>query len=166
MEQLGIGSIETVFEPVFFYAGDNQFHCFSNFYRSNIEVDGKNWPSVEHYFQAMKATSEPDQEAIRQAASPGLAKRMARDLTVDLNHWESVRYEVMLKALRVKFLDPELQNILLSTDERPIYEDSPTDRVWGTGTLKGTGPGRNLLGQALMQVRQEIKNGSVREKAS
>ena len=161
MSQLEIGSIEAAFEPVFFYSGDNQFHCFSNFYKNNIEVDGKLWPSVEHYFQAMKATSEPDQEAIRLAASPGLAKRMAHKLTVDLKQWETVKFEVMLKALRSKFSDPELKKVLLSTDERPIYEDSPSDKQWGTGTLKGTGPGRNLLGQALMQVRQEIKDGSV-----
>ena len=160
MQQLGFVSIEAAFEPVFFYAGDNEFHCFSNFHRSPIDLDGKNWPTVEHYYQAQKATSEPGQEEIRLAASPGLAKRLAQKLVIDREKWEKVKFEVMLKALRVKYADPQLKSILLSTGERPIYEDSPIDRIWGTGTLKGTGPGRNLLGQALMQVRTELNEGA------
>lgn len=160
MEQLGISAVLSDFEPVFFYAGDNEFHCFSNFYRSSVDLDGKMWPTVEHYYQAMKAVSEPDQEAIRLAASPGLAKRMGQK-TVIKENWEKTKFEVMLKALRVKFAHTELRAILLKTGNRPIYEDSPSDKVWGTGTLKGTGPGRNLLGTALMQVRREIKDGQV-----
>jgi ribA/ribD-fused uncharacterized protein len=158
VQQLGIESVEAAFEPVFFYAGDNEFNCFSNFYRCNIMVDGKTWPTTEHYFQAMKINSEPDQEAIRLAASPGLAKGLARKLVIDREQWDKVKFEVMLKCLRIKFAQPGLKEILLKTGERPIYEDSPSDKIWGTGTLKGSGPGRNLLGIALMQVRSEIKS--------
>lgn len=157
MEQLGISEVMATFEPVFFYAGDNEFHCFSNFHMDAIEIDGKQWPSVEHYFQAMKSTSEPDQEQIRFAASPGLAKSLGRKTAVR-SDWESVKFEVMIKALRVKFAKPYLREILLKTGERPIYEDSPSDRIWGTGVLKGMGTGKNLLGIALMQVRQELKH--------
>ncbi len=158
MEQLGIESVEAVFEPVFFYAGDNEFGCFSNFHRCNIEIDGKKWATTEHYFQAMKANSEPDQEAIRLAASPGLAKSLASKLVIDREAWDKVKFDVMLKCLRIKFAQPGLKEVLLKTNERPIYEDSPSDKIWGTGTLKGSGPGRNLLGIALMQVRSEIQS--------
>lgn len=161
MQQLGIESVEAAFEPVFFYAGDNEFHCFSNFYRCNIEVDGKKWPTTEHYFQAMKANSEPDQEDIRLAASPGLAKSLASKLVIDREAWDKKKFDVMLKCLRIKFAQTDLRTILMKTENRPIYEDSPSDKIWGTGTLKGMGPGRNLLGVALMQVRQEIKDGQV-----
>ena len=165
MEQLGFSSVEEAFEPVFFYAGDNEFHCFSNFYRCNIMIDGKKWATTEHYFQAMKAASEPDQEVIRLAASPGLAKGLAQKLVIDREAWDKIKFDVMLKCLRIKFDQPGLKTILLKTETRPIYEDSPSDKIWGTGTLKGTGPGRNLLGLALMQVRQEIKDGQIREEA-
>ncbi len=160
MEQLGLDAVLSDFEPVFFYAGDNEFHCFSNFYRSSMEIDGKLWATVEHYYQAMKSPSLPDQEAMRLAASPGQAKRMGQR-TIIKEDWEKIKFDVMLKALRLKFANPDLRAILLKTAQRPIYEDSPSDKIWGTGTLKGTGPGRNLLGVALMQVRQEIQDGQV-----
>lgn len=161
MEQLGLESVEAAFEPVFFYAGDNEFNCFSNFYRCNITIDGKQWATTEHYYQAMKASSEPDQEEIRLAASPGLAKRLAAKMIINREDWERKKFGVMLKCLRIKFAQEGLRNILLKTGSRPIYEDSPSDREWGTGTLKGMGPGKNLLGIALTEVRNEIKNGQV-----
>ena len=51
---------------------------------------------------------------------------------------------------------------LLSTHPRPIGEASPRDRTWGMGcsaktaTLTGTYPGKNLLGQALEEVRADL----------
>jgi hypothetical protein len=60
---------------------------------------------------------------------------------------------VMLSALRAKFTQhPELRDLLVSTSDWPIFEDSPTDRVWGYRD-----GGLNLLGKALMQIRAELK---------
>ena len=39
---------------------------------------------------------------------------------------------------------------------RPLAEDSPTDFVWGCRDPHGGHNGHNLLGQGLMQVREEL----------
>jgi hypothetical protein len=61
----------------------------------------------------------------------------------------------MREAVLTKFLTHlEIQSILLSTGDRPIVEDSPTDYYWGCGVEK---TGQNHLGKILMSVRQEIR---------
>ena len=75
--------------------------------------------------------------------------------------WEDVKFQVMLDALTAKFGNsPELKELLLGTGDATIYEDSPYDKIWGTGERGGPGKGQNLLGKALMQVRQELSEGA------
>ncbi len=57
-----------------------------------------------------------------------------------------------------------LQEILLGTGDKYLCEASPFDRVWGIGfkAIEAKGVkretwGENLLGQALCQVREEIR---------
>jgi ribA/ribD-fused uncharacterized protein len=37
-----------------FYSARDEYGCFSNFSRHPIFLDGKRWPTSEHYFQAQK----------------------------------------------------------------------------------------------------------------
>lgn len=47
------------------------YKCFSNFSPHKVDIDGKIWPTSEHYFQAMKFPDYPEfQEEIRLAKSP------------------------------------------------------------------------------------------------
>lgn len=137
-------------DPVDFYGGP-----FSNFAYSPIVVNvgwGEHeYPTVEHAFQAAKATTEWQHHAIRKTTNPKLAKQMGRHIPLRLD-WEEVKYEIMLDLLRAKFAIPHFRRELLSTGYREIREDSPTDRVWGARD-----GGQNLLGKALMQVRSEIR---------
>jgi len=72
----------------------------------------------------------------------------------------------MLKAVGLKFTvsktSTALRTVLLATSDREIVEAS-TDMTWGCGltleqakTHKGLWPGKNLLGKALMEIRQEL----------
>ena len=68
---------------------------------------------------------------------------------------DKVRYGVMIKALQAKFTQhKDLKDILLSTGAKTLIEDAKNDKVWGVGR---DGKGQNLLGKALMQVRDELK---------
>ena len=145
-------------QKIFFWSDNDKkkYGCFSNFYEGPYIIDDKVWPTTEHYFAAMKSEDEKEREAICKAATPLDAKRMGRVVKLRPD-WEDVKYEIMLDALRAKFgNNAKLKEILLSTGDALIYEDSPTDKVWGTGEKGGVGTGQNLLGKALMQVRQEL----------
>jgi ribA/ribD-fused uncharacterized protein len=72
----------------------------------------------------------------------------------EVDAWNSgMRVTVMKKGLQLKFQHPELQEKLLATGSKVLIEDTKRDTFWGA-TKKG---GVNVLGQLLMQVRDEIK---------
>lgn len=61
----------------------------------------------------------------------------------------------MYRAVLCKFKTHlDIQQILLSTEEQLIVENSPIDYYWGCGK---DGSGKNKLGEILMQVRTTIK---------
>lgn len=72
----------------------------------------------------------------------------------------------MVEVLTVKFeQNPRLKDYLLATGDAVLVEAAPKDRLWGIGmgenNLDVENPkkwlGRNLLGKALMQVRDQLK---------
>lgn len=65
--------------------------------------------------------------------------------------WESVKIDVMYRALKCKFsIYPHLNSMLLSTAGSVLVEASPHDLFWGGGR---EGEGLNYLGRLLMQLR-------------
>lgn len=147
-----------------FYRVADDYGCFSNFAPYPISVDGKQWPTSEHYFQAQKFEDSERQEAIRKTKSPMIAARMGRDRKKPLRRdWESVKDEVMRKAVRAKFTQHEdIRRILLCTGEAQIVEHTENDSYWGDG---GDGKGKNMLGRILMEIREELRTEVADESA-
>ena len=143
-------------DPIYFYSKTMPFWGLSNFSPPGIEIDGFYWPTIEHFYQAKKFSDPAFRERIRLAATPKEARALGQTRSMTIRRdWDSVREEVMLAALRVKFQVPSARERLLSTGERPLVESSPFDYFWGCGQ---DGSGRNRLGQLLMLVRGELKN--------
>ena len=139
-----------------FYKVQGPFGCFSNFAAYPVELDGKVWPTSEHYFQAQKFTGTEFEEEIRRVKSPMIAARMGRARSKPLRaDWEQVKDEVMRRAVLAKFTQhEELRDILLSTGDALLVEHTRNDSYWGDG---GDGRGRNMLGQILSSVREELR---------
>lgn len=146
-------------EAILFYSASGEFGEFSNFAQYPINLDGKRWPTTEHYFQAQKFLDANNKEAVRRAKSPMLAARMGRDRKRKLRRdWESIKVEVMRKAVWAKFSQhAELQILLDSTGDALLVEHTSNDSFWGDG---GNGTGRNMLGRILMEVRMRIRQGA------
>jgi len=142
-----------------FYKTQDAYGCFGNFSRHEVELDGKIWPSSEHYFQAMKFfPHSPDLvEEVRKCKTPGAAARMGRDRTLPLREdWESVKDSIMLKVVEAKFQQhQDCRDTLLGTGDEPLVEHTVNDSYWGDG---GDGSGKNRLGQILEAVRQKIRS--------
>jgi len=81
--------------------------------------------------------------------------RLGRDRKARIRRdWESVKVDVMQKAVRAKFEQhPDLQKLLKSTGEARLVEHTENDNYWGDG---GDGSGKNMLGRILMEVRGSI----------
>jgi ribA/ribD-fused uncharacterized protein len=139
-----------------FYSVNNPYGEFSNFAPYPIQIDGKLYPTSEHYFQAEKFLDESYREGIRDAASPREAARLGRSREFPIRgDWESVKVDVMRRAVRTKFSShAQLLELLLSTGNEQIIEAAAGDFFWGAGV---DGSGSNWLGRILMEVREELR---------
>ena len=142
-----------------FYHSYEPYYCFTNFSQYPIQLDGRQWPTTEHYFQAQKFIGTPYEEAIRKQPNPRGAFDMSRDPNVSRwrrADWDRVKDDIMLKCLRAKFMQHKyLKEQLLGTGDRRLIEHTSNDSYWGDG---GDGSGQNKLGKLLMQVRKEISS--------
>ena len=136
----------------------DEYEFLSNFYPSPIYDDaGKEYPTVEHYFQAMKTLDSKKRELIRLAESPGKAKRIGR-LVQFREDWEDRKLDIMEKALIQKFQIPELREKLLATGDEELVEGNFwNDTYWGVCKENG----ENHLGKLLMSIREKIRDGEL-----
>ena len=74
------------------FVGDNEFLC--NFHMSPVTYKQKEYPSVEHAYQAAKAVKSKDHDKIQAAETPGKAKRLGQKI-VKRTDWNKVKTEVM-----------------------------------------------------------------------
>lgn len=137
---------------IFFYHVNKPYGCLSNFSKHPVNIDGRLWPTTEHFFQARKFINSDLQEAVRAAATPMAAAEMGCDRQHPIRpDWETVRIDVMLQALRAKFTQHEtLREVLLSTGHAKLVEHTANDGFWADG---GDGSGQNQLGKCLMKIR-------------
>ena len=152
---LAVATTNTM-EPIAF-SPKTPFRELSNLYPSPFTLDGKVWPSVEHYFQSQKFPTSPEyQEQIRTAKTPVNAKTLGGSSTVPVRpDWDTVQEDVMRKALNAKFTqNPVLKSVLLSTGDSPLQDASSTDAYWGVGRTK---KGKNRLGILLIELRSSLR---------
>lgn len=136
-----------------------KYAAFSNFAHSPFTLDGHEWQTVEHYFQAAKFVDHPAYYAkIRDADSPAEAKRLGqyRKLPI-VPDWDRTRCAVMERALMAKFSqNDDLRQLLLGTGDARLIEANKHDEYWGIGS----GRGANRLGRLMMKVRAALRGGN------
>jgi N-glycosidase YbiA len=140
-----------------FYAKNDPYYQFTNFYPSPIYLHGKEWPTTEHYFQAMKFKGTPFEEEVRLLRTPRDAFNFPRTHRAQVREdWAVVKDGVMHEAVLAKFTQHEdLRRMLVDTGAAELVEHTENDSYWGDG---GDGSGLNKLGKTLMQVRSKIVN--------
>lgn len=144
---------------IYFYKVGDPYGCFSNFSPHWVVIDGLEWPTVEHFYQAQKFVGTEFSrvsEQIRAASTAAEAASLGRDPAHKLRaDWDRVKRSVMAQGVWVKFSGhPELATILLGTGNEELIEDSPTDYYWGCGADR---TGKNELGKVLMETRDRLR---------
>jgi ribA/ribD-fused uncharacterized protein len=136
---------------------DNRF--LSNFYRCPIDFEGKIYATSEHAYQAAKTSNDDEREKIRSDESPATAKKLGRRVTLR-SDWEQVKDSIMMDILRIKFKGgSDLAKKLLATGDKILVEGNMWhDNHFGVCSCdKCGGKGKNVLGESLMKVREELK---------
>ena len=144
--------------------------CLSQWYDCWFEVNGVRYHTTEQYMMASKARLFGDEELlieIMAAATPYDYKRLGRKVSGFVPEtWDSKKYDIVVEGNKAKFTqNPALKEFLLSTADAILAEASPYDTIWGIGldrerAMNGSveqWQGENLLGCALMEVRDWLK---------
>ena len=148
-------------EEIKFYHSDQKWGEFANYSNHAIFIDGKIWPTVEHFYQAQKFHGTEYEEFIRIQPTPMLAKQRAHEILEKFPalDWDKKKETIMYMGLEAKFTQhPELASLLLSTNNKELIEHSDKDKYWGDG---GDGTGCNRLGRLLMRLRGELTGRDV-----
>ena len=143
----------------------------SNFYPCHLNIDDRDYSSVEQYLSYKKALLFGSNELAEQLLiirDPRVLKqRVKRLANFDHAKWETESGDILMTALNAKFSqDDDLRDELLSTGDTAIGEASPHDLLFGIG-LSLHNPnavnasrwrGLNLQGKKLMEVRAILQN--------
>ncbi|AGL18616.1 NADAR family protein [Actinoplanes sp. N902-109] len=145
--------------------------CLSQWWAAPFTADGLVFATAEHYMMWRKATLFGDDamaERVLAAPHPHAAKALGGRVSgFDQQTWDEHRFDIVVAGNCAKFgQHADLRAFLLRTGRRVLVEASPVDRIWGIGLARddraASDPARwrglNLLGFALMQVRQVLHN--------
>lgn len=150
--------------------------CFSQWYDCDFEVDGVHYHTTEQYMMAQKALLFGDKEIFEQimaAAEPKEYKALGRQVrNFDSAAWNREKYNIVLAGNMAKFSqNPELMEFLNGTGDSVLVEGSPYDDIWGVKISlddprvhnPNEWQGENLLGFALMEVRDRLRGKQEQE---
>lgn len=144
--------------------------CFSQWWPCEFWFRNGLFSSMEQCMMAGKAAIFGDHQTLREIMAqtdPRKIKALGRKVTPFApEKWDEAKYTLVLNGNYSKFTQNEaLRQFLLSTGDQLLVEASPYDTIWGVG-LAPDDPdvqnpehwrGSNLLGFALMEVRDEIR---------
>ena len=154
---------------VCFHNPDEENGYLSNWYLSDFTVDDIKFSSMEQYMMYRKATCFHDDKIAAQILETNdVAKIKALGRLVsgyDDHYWNGVRQIIVYEGLIAKFTqNPQLLQLLKNTKDDILAECAVKDRIWGIGLsmtdsdrlIRAKWKGQNLLGYALMMVRDKI----------
>ncbi len=132
-------------------------HPLASCSRHSFELDGATWPSVEHYYQAMKFEDASYREQIRNAPRPADARKLGKSKKHGRRKdWDRVKETYMTRGTYIKCrTHGEVTEALLASGDRVIMETSQYDYYWGCGRDTR---GHNTYGKVLMNVREQLRN--------
>ena len=145
--------------------------CFCNWYPAEFDYAGRHYLHSEQFMMYQKVMMFGQRalgDEIMRTADPEQCKILGREFFdgFDAALWKRTRFVVVKRGIRAKFSqNPSMMETLLATGNAILAECSPRDKDWGI-LLSTSDPevqditkwrGENLLGQVLMEVREELR---------
>ena len=148
-------------------------NCLSQWWAAPFEHDGDLYVTAEHYVMVSKARLFGDEAIaahILKSSAPEEAIELGREVRgFDQSVWIAARYDIVVAANRAKFLGNRELGVYLTehTGNKILVHANPSDPLWGIGLaapdIRARKPmqwlGKNQLGFALMEVREELRGG-------
>lgn len=141
----------------------------SNWYPAHFTVDGIEFSSMEQFMMYQKACHFHDASVAKEILSTNDVaeiKKLGREVHgYNENTWNGVRQIIVYEGLKAKFSqNAELKEKLVDTGDAILAECAVRDQIWGIGLSmrdpnrldRSKWRGKNLLGYALMMVREQL----------
>ncbi|CAE6510992.1 unnamed protein product [Rhizoctonia solani] len=156
-------------DAIYFFRPKEDHGYLSQWHTSSFTDGTYSYENAEQYMMHRKgilfAPDAPVTSTILETTNPRGIKALGRLIpNFDETIWKRERLNIVIEGSRLKFRQSEdLKARLLATGDRELVEVSPFDRIWGVGFGAKKAPmkrdkwGENLLGKALMVVRQELR---------
>ncbi|KAG9668843.1 DUF1768-domain-containing protein, partial [Aureobasidium melanogenum] len=166
-------------EPIYFFSTrEKPYGIFSQWRRCTF-TDPK-YPDVEfncaeQYMMYSKAQTFNSPEIAAQILTTTASKdqkKLGRKIQGFSDAiWDAVKFGIVERGNLLKFeQNEEFKKVLLDTGDRLLVEAAANDKIWGIGyTAAGAKKvsrkkwGQNLLGKALMNIREKIRAGEAEE---
>ena len=145
--------------------------CFSNWAECRFKYKSLDFYNTEQAFMWEKAIYFGDMkiaEEIMRTPNPKDNKALGRKVkNFNASEWSKVSFQIMVDVNYAKFTQNRIfKSNLLETGNKILVEASPVDKIWGIGLIwsddrvlnENNWLGLNLLGKALMVVRDKIKS--------
>jgi ribA/ribD-fused uncharacterized protein len=141
-----------------------EYAFLSNYCLTPFEWRGIEFPTSEHAFAYAKTFFCTDEDEARRAQASilktgdaGVAKRIGRQVRINVSQWDDHKVQYMREIVHAKFMTGEnLVGPLVNTGAMMLVEGNDWgDKFWGRCLDKSTGRmvGLNTLGAILMEER-------------
>lgn len=173
--------------PIYFWRETEEPHGWMSQWYAYAMRDGSDstivYATAEHYMMYQKAKLFGDEKIAGEVLAgaelhPRKIKNLGRKVVgFDEATWVAQRERIVEEGTWLKLTRPahdgqvNLGELLLATGDRELVEASPYDQVWGVGFRAKDAEknrehwGLNLLGKALMAVRERLREDSKEQKA-
>lgn len=141
----------------------------SNWYMCTFQYKGHTFYNSEQAYMWEKALYFNDDSTankILQEPDPKKNKKLGREvINFNADEWSKVCFDIMVNVNVAKYSSSlTLKTLLLGTKPKTLVEASPLDNIWGIGLHwendlvldEKNWKGQNLLGKALMEVRNKL----------
>lgn len=157
-------------DAVFFHLPEEPYGFLSNWYLSPFDLDGIHYSSMEQYIMCQKCILFGDHATAKKVLltdDPSEQQKLGKLCSGYINSvWAGARQAIAMRGLLAKFSqNADLKELLLDTRDAYLVECAHSDKIWACGirlheherfdATKWTG--QNILGFALMAVRETIK---------
>lgn len=129
---------------------------FGSYSDHGFDLENRHWPTVEHYYEAMKFSDFEYQEIIRNSESPAIANELGHVRKQKrVKGWKKNRMLMMIRAIYTKCKAyPHIAERLIDTGNDMLMENSQYDYFWGCGRDR---LGRNTYGKVLINIRKKLQ---------
>ena len=149
--------------PFFPEADDNAIY-FSMFDESShwcrtshkpFVLEDVEWPTVEHYFQAMRFSDPEHRMKIRAVESVDQLQKLSKSwFKSKRKDWNQIKVTIMTRGLYMQSqMYADMKESILETGDQRLVENSMYDYFWGCGRDRR---GENQYGVVLMNIRAKL----------